>query len=132
MSLWAIWSQSSVWFSLLDYGKDVGFAEDEQVVSVHLHLGAAVLGVEDRVALRYVERDAISVVVLRAVTYGKDLALLGLLLGGVGKNDPACCGLLLVERLDNQPVAERLELHYAWTSVENLLGNCASKLRLAL
>src|SRR4051812_43248584 len=126
MSLWAIWSQSSVASSLLDYGEDVGFAEDEQVVSVHLHLGAAVLGVEDRVALRYVEGDAVAVVVLGAVTDCKDLAALRLLLGGVGKNDPACRGLLLVEGLNDQPVAERLELHYAWTSIESL------NLRLAL
>src|SRR4051794_35245039 len=102
--------------SLLDYGEDVGLAEDEQVVSVHLHLSAAVLGIEDGVALRYIERDAVSVVVPRPVTYGKDLALLGLLLGGVGQNDPAGSCLLLIERLDDQPVAERLELHYAGTS----------------
>src|SRR5512133_2335142 len=126
MSLWAIWSLSSVASSLLDYGEDVGFAEDEQIVSVNLHLGAAVLGVEDRVALRYVERDALrAILVPAAVTYGKDLALLGLLLGGVGQDDPACCGLLLIERLDDQPVAERLEIHYAWTSIESLLAYCA-------
>src|SRR4051812_44053601 len=122
MSLWAIWSQSSVASSLLDYGEDVGFAEDEQVVSVHLHLGAAVLGVEDRVALRYVERDALFAILVPApVTDGKNGALLGLLLGGVRQDDPACCGLLLIERLDDQPVAERLELHYAWPSIQSLV-----------
>src|SRR3954465_609902 len=125
MSLWAIWSQSSVASWLLDYGEDVGFAKDEQIVALHLHLRAAVLGVEDRVALRYVERDALLTVVVPAtVTDRKNGALLGLLLGGVGQDDPACCGLLLIERLDNQPVAERLELHYAWTSVESWLCYC--------
>src|SRR4051794_11142626 len=113
MSLWAIWSLSSV-NSLLDYGEDVGFAENEQVVSVHLHLSAAVLGVEDRVALRYVERDALLAILVPApVTDCKDRPLLGLLLGGVRQDDPACCCLLLIERLDDQPVAERLELHNA-------------------
>ena len=42
---------------------------------------------------------------------GEDLALLGLLFGGVGKDDPTLGGLLLLERLDDQAIAERLELH---------------------
>src|SRR4051812_34132459 len=126
-----MWSQSSVASSLLDYGEDVGFAEDEQIVTLHLHLRAAVLGVEDCVALRYVEWDALFAILIPApVADCKDFALLGLLLGGVGQNDATGCGLLLVERLDNQPVAERLELHYAWTSVERkrlvtAIPNCA-------
>src|SRR3954452_15087514 len=113
MSLWAIWSQSSVASLLLDYGQDVGFAKDEQIVALHLHLRAAVLGVEDRVALRYVERDALfAVLIPTTVANSENLPLLGLLLGSVGKNDPACSCLLLIERLDNSPIAERLELHY--------------------
>src|SRR3954451_10367327 len=112
MSLWAIWIQSSVANSLLDDGQHVVFAEHEQILALHLDLGAAVLGVEDFVALRYVERDALlAILVPLAIADGEDLAALRLLLRRVGENEPACGRLLLIDRRHDQPIAERLELH---------------------
>ena len=63
-----------------------------------------------------------------AVADSEDLAALRLLLGGVGEDDAAGGRLLLLYRLDDQPIAQRLELH-AETSVgastENALGTLA-------
>src|SRR5690349_24097802 len=71
----------------LDLGQDVGLAEDEELLAVHLDLGSAVLAVEDLVALRHVERGALAgVLVYLAVANREDLALLGLLLSGVGQD----------------------------------------------
>src|SRR4249919_3518978 len=91
-------------------GEDVASGEDEVLVSAVLHLGAAVLAVDDLVAHRDVERDAVAVVVDAAGTDGLDLALLGLLLGRVGDDQPGGGGLLRLERLDDDPVLERLDV----------------------
>src|ERR671921_811812 len=103
-------------FLLLELGQHVGLAEDEEVLTLDLDLRAAVLGVQDLVTLGDVERDALlALVVPLAVTDGDDLALLGLLLGGVRKDDAAGGGLLLLDCLDDQAIAQGLELHVAST-----------------
>src|SRR4051795_9446103 len=102
----------------LDLGEDVGLAEHEQILAVDLDLGAAVLRVQDLVALRDVERNALlAVVVVAAVADGDDLALLRLLLGGVGEDDAAGGRLFLLDRPHDEPVAQRLELHVWMTSL---------------
>src|SRR6185436_19175638 len=99
---------------LLDLGEDVGLTEDEEILAVHRDLRAAVLGVEDLVALRDVERNALlALVVPLAVTDGKDLALLRLLLGRVGQDDAAGGRRVLLDGLDDQAIAQGLELHWA-------------------
>src|SRR5829696_5093993 len=95
----------------LDLGQDVRLAQDEQVLAVDLDLRPAVLRVQDLVALGHVERHALTVVVELAVADGEDLALLGLLLGGVGKDETGCGRLLFLDRPDDQAIAEGLELH---------------------
>ena len=85
-----------------DLGEHVGLAQDEQVLAFDRDLGAAVLGVEDLVALGHIKRDALAVVVELAVADGEDLALLGLLLRGVGEDDAGSGRLLLLDRLDDQ------------------------------
>src|SRR5690606_14595798 len=91
------------------HGEDVARGQDEVVLAAVLDLGAAVLAVDDLVADRHVERDAVAVVVDTARTDGQDLALLGLLLGGV-RDDQAGCGRGLgLEGLHDDPVLERLD-----------------------
>ena len=64
-----------------------------------LDLGAAVLAVEDDVADLDVERNALGALVVEpAGTDGEDLALLGLLLGGVRDDQAGRGGLLGLER----------------------------------
>src|ERR687885_454905 len=77
-----------------DLRQDVGLAQDE-----------------DLVALVDVERHALVVVTELAVADGQDLAALRLLLGRIGEDDAAGGRLLLLYRLDDQPIAEGLELH---------------------
>src|ERR1700758_4910048 len=90
----------------LDLGEDVGLTEDEELLAVHLDLRAAVLAVEDLIALDHVERRPLSgVLVDLAVAYGKNLALLGLLLGGIRQDDATGGGLLLLDRPHDQSIA---------------------------
>src|SRR3954451_15708638 len=106
----------------LDLGEDVGLAEHEQILSVDLDLGAAVLRVEDLVALRDVERNALlALVVVTAVADGDDLALLRLFLGGVGEDDAAGGRLLLLDCPHDQAIAQGLELHVQMTSVRGVV-----------
>src|SRR5215211_4982362 len=96
---------------LLDLGQHVGLAQDEQLLALHDDLGAPVLGVQDLIALDDVKREALSAVVELAVTDGQDLALDRLLLRGVGEHDARGRRLLLLDRLDDQTIAQGLELH---------------------
>src|SRR5437763_3915609 len=83
----------------LDLGQHVGLAEDEELLAVHLDLRAAVLAVQDFVALGDVERRALAGVFIHAaVSHGQDLALLGLLLSGIGQDDSAGSGLHILDR----------------------------------
>ena len=91
-------------------GEDVGLAQDQVVLAVVLDLGAAVLAEDDLVADRDVERDELAVLPA-ARADGQDAAALRLLLGGVGQDDAARGGLLLLEDLDDDAVAQRLQVH---------------------
>src|SRR3954453_13976195 len=91
--------------------QDVGLAQDQHFVAADLDLGAAVLREDDGVALGDIERHEIAAVVAAARADGEDGAALRLLLRRVGQDNAAGCGLLLVEDLDDQTVAKRLEIH---------------------
>src|SRR4051812_6045258 len=93
---------------LLDDREHVASREDEVLLAVVLHLGAAVLAVEHDVADGDVERKTVTVLEA-ARTHGKDDALLGLLLRGVRDDQARGRGLLGVERLDHNAVLERLD-----------------------
>src|SRR3954465_14658270 len=96
--------------SALDDGEDVTSGEDEELLAAVLDLGAAILAVEDRVADADVERDALLALVVEAARADRDdLALLGLLLRGVRDDQAGSRRLLCVERLDDDPVLERLD-----------------------
>src|SRR5579875_2278595 len=93
-----------------DHGEHVTGGEDEVLLVRVLHLGAAVLAVQDGVADLDVHRDALGPgVVEPARPDGDDLALLWLLLRGVRDDQPGRRGLLGVERADHDPVFERLD-----------------------
>src|SRR5882757_7180280 len=92
----------------LDAGEDIGLAQNEQILPVDLDLGPAVLAVEDLVALLDIQRDALAVLVELSVADCEDLALLRLLLGGLGKDDATGSGQLLLDRLHDQAIAQGL------------------------
>src|SRR3954452_4599490 len=109
------------WFLLLvDDREDVARGEDQVVLPVELHLGAAVLGVDDLVADLDVERNA-AAVLETARADGDDGALLGLLLRRVGDHDAGDGRLLLLAGLDHDPVLQRLQ-----TLLAHLLASLAS------
>ena len=91
-------------------GEHVAGGEDEVLLAGVLHLGAAVLAVDDLVADGDVERDAVAVVVDATRADRQDLALLGLLLGGVRDDQAGGRGLLGVEGLDDDAVLEGLDV----------------------
>src|SRR4051795_4334754 len=93
-----------------DDGENVARGEDEVLLAAVLDLGAAVLAVDHLVADGHVEGDAVAVVVDATGTHAQDLALLGLLLGGVRDDQAGSRGLLGLEGLDNDPVLERLDV----------------------
>src|SRR2546422_5805410 len=91
---------------LADDGQDVAGRQDQVLVALDLDLGAAVLGIDDRVAHGHVERDANPV--LEAPRADRDDgALLGLLLRGVGDDQARGRGLVTLVRLHDDPVLER-------------------------
>src|SRR5262249_57907403 len=86
-------------------------AEDHVLGAVDLDVGPAVLAEQDPVTLLDLDGDALAVLGQAAGPDGHDLALLGLLLGGVRDDDAAPDRLLLLDAADEQPVGERLEVH---------------------
>src|SRR5829696_532642 len=68
---------------------DVGLLHDEELLVVELDLGARPLAEQDAVAGLHVEGAQLALVVERAGADGDHLALLRLLLGGVGDDDAA-------------------------------------------
>src|SRR5574337_331471 len=94
-----------------DLREDVRLAEDEDVVGTDLDLRPAVLGEDHLVADLDVHLDVVPVLVSRAGADGEDGAALRLLLRRVGQYDSADGGLLVLEDLHDQPIAQRLQIH---------------------
>src|SRR5262249_38048528 len=98
--------------SLLDDREHVATVENQKVFAVDGDLGAAVLAVDDGVALLDVERDDLTALVGTPTrANGQDLALLGLLFGGVGDDKTARRGFLGLARPNDDAVLERLQVH---------------------
>ena len=112
--------------SLLEDGEDVFLAQDQVVVAVDLDLVAGVLAEEDAVPLLDVQRNALAVVVDLPGAGGLDGAALGLLLGGVGDDDPADLLLALVLALHEDPVVQRTNLLHKRPASLSCGGHSAS------
>src|SRR3954447_4534343 len=97
--------------ALLDDAHDVGLLHDQKVLAVDAHLGARPLAEQDAVAGPNVELLNVAVLVASTGPDRDDLALLGLLLGGV-RNDDAAFGLLLrIDAADHDTVVQGTKLH---------------------
>src|SRR6185437_16964225 len=94
-----------------DLREHVRLAQDEDIVDPDLDLGAAVLAEDDLVAFLEIDGDVLAVLVAGARADCEDLAALRLLLRGVRQDDAADRRLLLLEDLDDQPIAKRLQIH---------------------
>src|SRR5713226_5265412 len=89
---------------LRQHGQDFVFAEDQDLLAVDLDVGPGVLPEQDLVAHLDVQGDLGAVLQELAVPDGQDLALLGLLLGGVGNDDPALGRFLLLDAADDHAI----------------------------
>src|SRR5271168_2363649 len=67
-----------------DHAHDVGLFHDQKLIAVELDLGARPLAEQHAIAGLDVHRDELAILVAAAGSDGDDLALLRLLLGGVG------------------------------------------------
>jgi hypothetical protein len=103
-----------------DLREHVRLAQDQNVVGTELDLGPAVLRVDDLVALGDLHGHDLALVVARARADREDAAALRLLLRRIGQDDPARRRLLLLEGLDDQAVAQRLQIHSPTSCVERL------------
>ena len=93
-------------------GEDVTAREDQQVLAVRADLGAAVLGVDDGVADLDVQGDEVPAGLGAAAgADGQDLALLGLLFGGVGDDQAGSGGLLGLAGADDDAVVKGVQTH---------------------
>jgi hypothetical protein len=88
---------------------NVALFHDEVLDVIDFDLGAGPFAEQDAVANPDIDRDELAALVAAAGSNGDDLALLWLLLGGVG-NDNATSGLRLgIDSLDDNAVVKRSE-----------------------
>src|SRR5213595_1598868 len=102
-------------------GEDVLLGHDQVLDLVHLELVAGVLRVEHLVADLELHRNLGSVVQDPSGPHGLDDPLLGLLLGGVRKHDPALGLFLFLDGLDHHAVAQRFQVHVQPSSADRLI-----------
>src|SRR6201988_1785762 len=94
----------------LEDREDVGFAKDQIILLADLHFRARVLPVEDDVPLLHFGDDALSLFRPASGTDGDDLALGGAFLGRVGDDDSVLRDFFRLERFDDHPVTQRLDI----------------------
>src|SRR5208337_886861 len=90
--------------SALDHAHDVGLFHDQEVLTVDLDFDARPFAEQDPVAHLQFESHDLATLVTRAGTDGDDLALLRLLLDGVGNDDAALRLVLALEAADDDAV----------------------------
>src|SRR6266566_192581 len=97
--------------ALFDDAHDVALLHDQELFAVDLDLGARPFAEQHAVADLDVDRDQLAGLVAAAGANGRNLALGGLLLGGVGNDDAAGALFLGIDALDDDAVVKRTKLH---------------------
>src|ERR1700729_2668553 len=95
----------------LDHTHDVGLLQDQKILAVDLDLGAGPFAEQYPVARFEFERDQLAALVPSARPHGDDLALLRLLLDGVGNDDAAFRLVLTLDTADDDAVVQWTEFH---------------------
>src|SRR5205823_5683293 len=108
-------------------GEHVLLADDQVLDVLQLELVAGVLRVEHSIADLELHRDLGPVVENSTRPDRLYQALLGLLLGGVGQDDPALGLLLSLDRLQHHPVAQGPKVHAFPSEFRNLLALTCSE-----
>src|SRR5215472_17819752 len=102
---------------LINDSQDVVLAQDQQVFALMLELAARVLAEQDPVPGLDLDWDELALVGILALADRDDLALLRLLLGGVGNDNPALGPLLFLDALDENSIAQWFYLHWGPASL---------------
>src|SRR6266853_879810 len=106
---------------------NVALFHDEVLNAIDFDLGARPFAEQDAVADLDVDRDELAALVAATGSNGDDLALLWLLLGGVG-NDDATSGLRLgIDSLDDNAVVKRSEFHRYLLKSSDESFNCRAR-----
>src|SRR5690606_5234461 len=96
---------------MLDDPENVALLHDQQLLAVDLDLGAGPFAEQDAITGFHIERDEFTLLVAGTWASRDDLALLRLLLGGVGNDDAAGRLLLGIEAAHDDTVMEWAEMH---------------------
>src|ERR1043166_2884165 len=94
-----------------EHAHDVGLLHDQEILAVDLHFGAGPLAEQHAVADLQIDRDELAVLVAAARADSHDLALRGLLFGGIGNDDAAGGFLFGIDALDDDAVVKRAKFH---------------------
>src|SRR3954454_2328896 len=98
-------------FSVGEDAHDVALFHDQVVVAVDLDLGARPLAKQHAFSNLHVDGDELAVLVAAAWADGDNLALLRLLLNGIGNDDPAGGLFFGGDALDDDAIVKRTEFH---------------------
>src|SRR6266853_5146521 len=104
------------WDLLGDDAHDVVFAHDQILGAFDLYRLARVFSEQDAVADFDVERAHLAVFENLAFADRDDFALIGLLPGGVGNDDPACRLVFRIETLHHDAVVQGANFGHHWMS----------------
>src|SRR5689334_16013900 len=96
---------------LVDHAEKIALLHNQVVLAVDLHLRAGPLAEQHSVSRLDVDRDQLALLIPAAGTRGDDLALLGLLLRGVGDDDAAGGLLLGIDAAHEHAVVQWTEMH---------------------
>src|SRR5262245_10490427 len=94
-----------------EHAEDVALFHDEKLLAVDLDLGARPFAEQHPIAGLHVEGHERSLLVAGAGPHGDDLALLRLLLGGIGDDDAAFGPLILLDTAHDDAVMQWTKLH---------------------
>src|ERR1700736_3955430 len=97
-----------------DDAKDVALLHDEEILPVNLDLRARPFAEQNLVTGLDIERCELATFIAAAAPHRDDLAFLGLLLGGIGDDDPALGLFLAFETSDHDAVVQRTKVHVFW------------------
>src|SRR3984893_17610792 len=94
--------------------QDVALLHDEEILPVDLDLRARPFAEQNLIAGLDIERCELAAFVAGAGSHRANLAFLGLLLGGIGDDDPALGLFLAFETSDHDAVVQRTKVHVFW------------------
>src|SRR5581483_10646319 len=93
-----------------DNSQNFFFAHDDEFFAIQLDLCAGILAEQNAVAFLHIQRADLPFFADFALAHRNDLALLRLVLGGIGDNDSTASGLTLFHAPDQDAVMQRSKL----------------------